>query len=40
VRVNDEPFHSYVDQMIERKSDERLLKNRDKRLWKIFGQWL
>ncbi len=38
MRVNDELVHPHANQMIERKSDERLLKNRYERLWKIFGQ--
>jgi len=32
VRVNDEPVHSHAYQMIERESNERLLKDRDERL--------
>ena len=39
VRVDDEPVHSHGYQMIERKSNERLLKDRDKWLRKLVGQW-
>lgn len=38
VRVDDESVHSYGYQMIERKSNERLLKDRDQRLWQLVGQ--
>ena len=36
VRVNYEPVHSHVDQMIKCKSDEWLLKYRDQRLGQIL----
>src|SRR2546423_6012922 len=39
VRVDDEPVHSRADQMIKRKCDERLLKNRDEGLGDFVGQW-
>src|SRR4029079_10850662 len=32
------PFRPCVDQMIERKCDKWLLKNRDEGLWQILGQ--
>jgi uncharacterized membrane protein YdbT with pleckstrin-like domain len=38
VRVDDEPAHSDVDQMIERKSDERFLKNRHEGFGQIVCQ--
>src|SRR6266545_2258141 len=39
MRVDDESVHSHVYQMIERESNERLLKNRDERLRQLVGQW-
>src|SRR5438552_9116026 len=39
VRVDHEFVHSYAYQMIERESNERLLKNRDERLRQLVGQW-
>ena len=36
--VDDERLHPGRDEMIEREGDERLLKNRDKRLRQILGQ--
>jgi hypothetical protein len=39
VRVDDESVHSYAYQMIERKGDERFLKDRDEWLRQLFGQW-
>src|SRR5882757_1400944 len=39
VRVNDESVHSRAYQMIERESNERLLKDRDERLRQLLGQW-
>jgi hypothetical protein len=39
VRINDKGFHSHVYQMIERESNERLLKDRDERLRQLGGQW-
>jgi hypothetical protein len=38
MRVNDEPVHSGVNQVIERKSDQRFLKNRYERLWQVVRQ--
>jgi membrane protein YdbS with pleckstrin-like domain len=38
MRVDDERFHAGGDEMIEHKCDERLLENRDKRLWQILGE--
>ena len=38
VRVDDESVHSYGYQMIERKSNERFLKDRDERLRQIVSQ--
>ena len=35
--IDDEPGHSRTDQMIERKSDERFLKNRNERLWQLVS---
>jgi len=37
VRINDERFHAGGDEMIERKSNERFLKNRNERLRKFVG---
>src|SRR6266480_5693499 len=39
VRVDDESVYSHAYQMIERESNERLLKNRDERLRQLVGQW-
>ena len=39
VRVDDESVYSYADQMIECESNKRLLKDRNERLRKLFGQW-
>src|SRR6266702_3086805 len=39
VRVDDESVHSHAYQMIERESNERLLKDRDERLRQLVGQW-
>ena len=39
VRVDDKSVHSHVYQMIERESNERLLKDRDERLRQLVGQW-
>jgi hypothetical protein len=39
VRVADESVHSHLYQMIERESNERLLKDRDERLRQLVGQW-
>jgi hypothetical protein len=39
VRVNDKSVNSHAYQMIERESNEWLLKDRDKRLWQLLGQW-
>jgi len=39
VRVNDELVHSHAYQMIERESNERLLKDRDEGLRQLIGQW-
>ena len=39
VRVDDESVHSHAYQMIERESNERLLKDRDERLRQLLGQW-
>ena len=36
VRVNDELVYSRANQLIERKSDKRLLKNRNERLRQIL----
>jgi hypothetical protein len=38
VRVDDESVYSHTYQMIERESNERLLKDRDERLRKFLGQ--
>jgi len=38
VRVDDESVHSQTDQMIERESNERLLKDRDERFRQLLGQ--
>ena len=38
VRVDDEPAHSRVYQMIERESDQRFLKNRYERFGEIICQ--
>ena len=38
VRVDDESVHSHAYQMIERESNERLLKDRDERLRQLVGQ--
>ena len=35
VRVDDESVHSHAYQMIERKSDQRFLKDRDERFWEF-----
>ena len=35
VGIDDEFFDAAVDQVIERKCDERFLKNRDERFWQI-----
>ena len=39
VRVNDESFHSHAYQMIERKRNERLLKDRYEWFRQLLGQW-
>src|SRR4029077_18180116 len=39
VRINDKGFHSHAYHMIERESNERLLKDRDERLRQLLGQW-
>jgi len=39
VRVDNKSVHSHAYQMIERESKERLLKDRDERLWQFIGQW-
>jgi hypothetical protein len=39
VRVDNESVHSDAYQMIERESNERLLKDRDERLRHFLGQW-
>src|SRR5438477_2296897 len=39
VRVDDESVYSHAYQMIERESNERLLKDRDERLRQLVGQW-
>src|SRR5436190_11357427 len=39
MRVDDESVHSQAYQMIERESNERLLKDRDERLRQLVGQW-
>ena len=39
MRVDDESVHSHVYQMIERESNERLLKDRDERLRQLLSQW-
>ena len=39
VRVDDESVHSHAYQMIERESNERLLKDRDERLRQFVRQW-
>src|SRR5437763_12387656 len=39
VRVDYESVHSHAYQMIERESNERLLKDRDERLRQLVGQW-
>src|SRR6266853_179774 len=39
VRVDDESVHSHAYQMIQRESNERLLKDRDERLRQLLGQW-
>ena len=39
VCVDDESGHSHAYQMIERESNERLLKDRDERLRQLVGQW-
>jgi hypothetical protein len=38
VRVDDESVHSHAYQMIERESNERLLKDRDEGLRQLVGQ--
>src|SRR5262245_19477577 len=38
VRVDDESVHSHAYQMIERQSNERLLKDRNERLRQLIGQ--
>ena len=38
VRVDDESVHSHAYQMIERESNERLLKDRNERLRQLIGQ--
>jgi len=38
MRVNDELVHSRANQMVECKSDERLLKNRNERLGELIRQ--
>src|ERR1041385_142542 len=38
MRVNNELVHPCVDQVIERKSDQRFLKNRYQRLWQVVRQ--
>jgi membrane protein YdbS with pleckstrin-like domain len=38
MRIDNETLNSDGDQMIKRKGDERLLKNRDQRLWQFIGQ--
>src|SRR6476620_5711217 len=39
MRVYDESVYSHAYQMIERESNERLLKDRDERLRQLLGQW-
>ena len=39
VRVDHESVQSHADQVIERESNEWLLKDRDKRLRQLLGQW-
>ena len=39
VRINDKGFHSHAYQMIERESNEWLLKDRDEGLRQLLGQW-
>ena len=39
MRVDDESVHSHLYQMIERESNERLLKDRDEGLRQLLGQW-
>src|SRR5688572_25656611 len=38
MRVDDERLHARGDEMIERESNERLLKDRDERLGQHFGE--
>src|SRR5205823_12984923 len=38
VRIDDKGLHPCRNQMIERKSDQRFLKNRYERLWQVIGQ--
>jgi hypothetical protein len=38
MRINDELVHSRAHQMIERESDQRLLKDRNERLWQLVRQ--
>ena len=39
VRVYDESVHSHAYQMIQRESNERLLKDRNERLRQVVSQW-
>ena len=39
MRVDDKSVHSHAYQMIERESNERLLKDRNERLREVVGQW-
>src|SRR5213596_2001286 len=39
VRINDKRFHAHAYQMIERKSDQRFLKDWDEGLRQLVRQW-